>query len=60
MLNVLGWLVDLEPAQAELMEKVCSGPLISAQELRLAGAFEDSVESKPAVSKPATTQAVSD
>jgi hypothetical protein len=53
VLNVLGSLVDLEPAQAELLEKVCSGPLISAEELRLSGAFEHSVESKPALSKQA-------
>jgi hypothetical protein len=25
-LNVLGWLVDLEPAQAALLDKVCAGP----------------------------------
>lgn len=40
VLNVLGLLVELEPSQAELLEKVCSGPLISAEELRQAGALE--------------------
>jgi len=40
VLNVLGCLVDLEPAQAALLESVCTGPAISAEELRVAGAFE--------------------
>ncbi len=40
LLNVLGWLVDLEPAQARLLEAICAGPTLSAEELRAAGAFE--------------------
>jgi hypothetical protein len=40
VLNVLGCLVDLEPAQAALLEKICSSPTITAEELRAAGAFE--------------------
>ena len=40
VLNVIGWLVDLEPAQAALLDQVLAGPLISDEELRLAGAFE--------------------
>jgi Type ISP C-terminal specificity domain len=40
LLNVLGLLVELEPAQADLLEKVCSGPLISHENLRVAGALE--------------------
>jgi len=40
LLNVLGLLIELEPAQANLLEKVCSGPLISSEELRAAGALE--------------------
>jgi hypothetical protein len=39
VLNVLGWLVELEPQQAALLEKICSGALITAEELRAAGAF---------------------
>ena len=39
VLNVLGLIVELEPAQAKLLEKVCSGPLISSEELQAAGAF---------------------
>lgn len=45
VLNVLGWLVTLEPNQAELLDKICSGPTISADELRNAGALE--VPAKP-------------
>jgi hypothetical protein len=33
VLNVLGRLVALEPSQAELLERVCSGPTISAAEI---------------------------
>jgi hypothetical protein len=39
LLNVLGLLVDLEPKQAELLEKICAGGLISANELASAGAL---------------------
>ena len=39
VLNVLGRLVDLEPSQADLLERVCAGQTISADELRAAGAF---------------------
>ena len=34
VLNVLGLLIDLEPRQAELLERVWSGPLISSNELK--------------------------
>ena len=40
VLNVLGCLVDLEPAQAALLERVCAGPTISSEELSVAGAFQ--------------------
>jgi hypothetical protein len=40
VLHVLGRLIELEPAQAGVLERVCSGPTISADELRAAGAFE--------------------
>ena len=46
VLNVLGCLVDLEPAQASLLETICSGPTIRVDELRAAGAFELPVEPK--------------
>jgi hypothetical protein len=41
VLNVLAWLVDLEPAQAELLDRICAGPTIREDELREAGALED-------------------
>jgi hypothetical protein len=37
VLNVIGRLVGLEPAQAELLEHICSGQTISIEELRAAG-----------------------
>ena len=40
VLNVLGRLVELEPAQAALLEKICSGPTITTEELRAANAYE--------------------
>ncbi len=33
VLNVLGWLVELEPRQAALLEKICVGPLLTTAEL---------------------------
>ena len=39
VLNVLGLLVDLEPQAAELLERICRGPLISESSLRTQGAF---------------------
>ena len=39
VLNVLGGLVDLEPAQAALLERICNGPLIDDATLRQAGVF---------------------
>ena len=39
ILNVLGLLVDLEQAQADLLDAVCDGPLISQSDLDGVGAF---------------------
>jgi hypothetical protein len=47
VLNVLGRLVDLERAQAELLEQVCSGETISDGELRGAGAYMRSTTLTP-------------
>jgi hypothetical protein len=46
VLNVLGWLLDLEPAQAALLERACTGPTISAEELRVAGALDTPAQSR--------------
>ena len=37
LLNVLGRLVDLEPRQGDLLDRVCAGRLITAGDLRAAG-----------------------
>jgi hypothetical protein len=39
VLNVLGRLIELEPAQADLLERVCSGPTISDEVLRAGSAL---------------------
>ena len=46
VLNVLGWLVSLEPAQKELLDKICAAPMISGNELRNARALELPAKSK--------------
>jgi hypothetical protein len=45
-------LVELEPKQAELLDRICAGPLISEDELKTAGAFV--VEAAPKRRKPKT------
>jgi hypothetical protein len=40
VLNVLGFLVELEPKQAALLDEICAGPTISQDELRAAGALD--------------------
>jgi hypothetical protein len=47
VLNVIGWLVGLEQAQAELLEQLCSGRTISTEELRAAGALTPSATAIP-------------
>jgi hypothetical protein len=48
VLNVLGFLVELEPKQADLLERICDGPLISGAELKEAGTLEvPAVPKKP-------------
>jgi len=39
VLNVLGLLVDLEPAQADLLDRICTSRCISRDDLAVAGAF---------------------
>jgi hypothetical protein len=34
LLNVLGRLVELEPAQADLLDRVCAGPILTEGALR--------------------------
>ena len=40
VLHVLGRLVQLEKKQADLLNRICKGPIISADTLRAAGAFD--------------------
>lgn len=39
LLHVLGRLVRLESKQADLLDRICAGPLLAADELEAAGAF---------------------
>jgi hypothetical protein len=41
LINVLGLLVDLEPEQAALLDRVCGGPLITLSALKADAAFGD-------------------
>ena len=41
LLHVLTLLTQLEPEQAALLAKICSGPLIDAEILRAEGVFDD-------------------
>jgi Type ISP C-terminal specificity domain len=41
LLNVLGRLIALEPAQADLLERICAGPLLSAGKLENAPATSE-------------------
>lgn len=40
VLNVLARLVALEPAQADLLTRICEGPTLDAEAIRAAGAFD--------------------
>lgn len=60
LLNVLGWIVQLEPAQANLLEKICTGPTIAVEELRAAGAFEKPVEPKRKSKRPSKNDGTPD
>jgi len=40
MLNVLGRLVELEPRQADLLDRICAGPTVTLADLQTANAFE--------------------
>ena len=48
VLHVLGRLVALESRQADLLTRICAGPLISADTLRTAGAFDVTARAEPA------------
>ena len=54
--TLLGLLVELEPLQAKLLDEVCSGPLISAEDARLSGALELPPKLKKSTKKPTGPQ----
>jgi hypothetical protein len=47
LLHVLGRLIALEPAQADLLERICTGPLQTAEELQVAGALASAKTAAP-------------
>ncbi len=47
VLHVLGRLIALEPRQADLLSRICDGPLLGADDLRAQGAFDGSVAVHP-------------
>ena len=60
VLNVLALLVELEPKQAEILDRICKGPLISAEELKSAGALEQDAATRPRKAKPVKTSPLFD
>jgi hypothetical protein len=50
LLHVLGRLIALEPKQADLLQRICDNPLLSAEELQNAGALTH-LDDKPAATK---------
>jgi hypothetical protein len=52
VLNVLALLIELEPKQADILERICAGPLISEAELKAAGALEVPPTPKKKAKKP--------
>lgn len=51
VLNVLTWLVEIEPQQAELLDRVCAGPFITTERLVKAGGINPS-EKKHSAADP--------
>ncbi|MBU8550989.1 hypothetical protein IMX12_19585 [Streptomyces sp. Babs14] len=49
LLNVLGLLVREEPAQADLFNEVCAGPLITVADLTTAGTLPVPIEATKAL-----------
>ena len=47
LLNVLGLLVDLEPAAFALLERICAGPLLDGEALRARGVFAEAPMPRP-------------
>ena len=56
VIHVLGRVVELEPDQNELLERVCAGPTLSERELRDAGALNEG-PTKKSGTKPTSSPA---
>ncbi len=52
LLHVLGRLVALEERQADLLDRICAGPLLTGEALRAAGALEGEGGLTPAAADP--------
>ena len=52
LLNVLGLLVELEPQQADLLDRICQNKTISAQQLQAADALAKAAPTSSAASNP--------
>jgi len=55
LLNVLTLLVDLEPAQADLLDRIAAGPLVTVADLTTAGLLP--VTARPTIEQPLRRQA---
>jgi hypothetical protein len=53
LINVIGLLLDLEPTQEKLLERVCAGPTIPSEELRVSGALDVPARPKRGIREPA-------
>ena len=56
VLHVLGGLVALESRQADLLNRVCDGSLLSADGLRASGAFQTTLDRTRRTDRPGTTR----
>ncbi len=52
VLHVLGRLVELEPAQKDLLDRICAGPLLTEETLRAAGALKEKDAAKVTIADP--------
>jgi hypothetical protein len=57
LLNVLGRLIALEPKQADLLNRICDNPQLSADELRNTGAFKHEEEKAVAAKRKSKSKA---
>jgi hypothetical protein len=60
LLHVLGRLIALESAQADLLSRICTGPLLSIDELSSAGAFTGAEEKSAPPKGKSKKQGLSD